>query len=163
MSAAAVDVAAAAEDQPMPPAEPTWAERALLERLTRAIDAGNADRKELLELMRTHEKNAGERHAATLAALGKVDEGIDVVAKAADAEAKKPGLFAQISAFLDTMPVVKSAMANALVGIILAGGGYVVFRLTGTPPTPTPIQVAPVTVTAAPSSASTSATSVEAP
>lgn len=134
----------------MPPPEPTWAERALLERLTKSIDAGNTDRRELIELMRGHEKNAGERHAATLAALGKVDAGIDEVAQAAHEEAKKPGLFTQAAAFLDTMPVVKSAIANALVGIILAGGGYVAFRLTGTPSTPTPVQVAqPITVTAA--------------
>lgn len=103
--------------------------------LQQSVEAGNVDRRKLIALFEAHEKSAQRRHAETLRALRTLDDGIE--------EAVGPG--SSLRGFLRGVaksPIVKQAAATSISMLCTALAAYMVFRLTGTAPTPTPMQVA---------------------
>ena len=94
-------------------------------------------------------------------ALSDVDHGLDVVATAAvqtsaasKAAAKRPGLFAQVTGWLDKNPALKPAVLGTLIQLVglvgVAATAYATFHFAGVPSTPTPVQVAPPAVISTP-------------
>lgn len=146
-------------------------QREVLKLLTRSVDDQAAANRDTARYVLESEKAAVKRDIVTVRLLGEikselgrirealsdVDQGLDVVATAAaqtsasaKAAAKKPGLFAQITSYMDKNPALKSAVLGTLIQLIgmvgVAATAYATFHFTGVPSTPTPVQVAPPAV-----------------
>jgi hypothetical protein len=142
--------------------------REVLALLKRSVDDQAAANRDTARYVLQAEKAAVVRDAKTVQWLGEikgelgkirealsdVDKGLDVVATAtaqtsaaAKAAAKKPGLFAQITGYMDKNPALKSAVLGTLIQLLglvgVAAAAYGTFHLAGVPSTPTPVQVAP--------------------
>lgn len=85
-------------------------------------------------------------------ALSEVDQGLDVVATAtaqnsaaSKAAAKRPGLFSQVTSYMDKNPALKSAVLGTVIQLIglvgVAATAYATFHFVGVPSTPTPVHV----------------------
>lgn len=153
-------------------------EREVIKLLNRAVDDLTAATRDLARYQLASEKAAVSRSAESARLLGEVkadlggvkselgrirdalsdvDHGLDVVATAAvqtsaatKAAAKKPGLFAQITTWLDKNPALKTAVLGTLIQLVglvgVAATAYATFHFAGVPSTPTPVQVAPPAV-----------------
>ena len=136
-------------------------EREVVGLLKRAVDDLTATNRDLARYQLGSERSAAARGAENVRLLGElkaelgkirealsdVDQGLDVVATATTKAAKKPGLFAQITGWMDKNPALKAAVLGTAMQVLAALGAYATFRFSGLAPTPTPVQVAqPVTV-----------------
>lgn len=146
-------------------------EREVVSLLKRAVDDLTTATRDLARYQLASEKAAAARGADSARLLGEVkielgrirealsdvDQGLDVVATAAvqttaaaNAAAKKPGLFAQITGYMDRNPSLKSAVLGTLIQLIgmvgVAATAYATFHFTGVSSTPTPVLVAPPAV-----------------
>ena len=139
--------------------------------LKRAVDDLTTATRDLARYQLASEKAAASRGAESARLLGEVkaelgrirdalsdvDHGLDVVATAAvqtsaasKAAAKKPGLFAQVTTWLDKNPALKTAVLGTLIQLVglvgVAATAYATFHFAGVPSTPTPVQVTPPAV-----------------
>lgn len=151
----------------VPPAEPSWTEREVVTLIKRSLDDSNANQKDMLRYMLAEQKASTARHAdliksfdglkaelvAIRVAVGDVDAGLDGVevaakaaAKAAEAGQSRPGLFAQVTGWLEANPTLKAAVVQTLVlllGLLATGAtAYATFHFGGFATTPTPVEVA---------------------
>ena len=151
-------------------------EREVIALLKRAVDDLTAANRDLARYQLSAERAAAARGVESARLLGEVktelgkirealsdvDQGLDVVATAAaqtsaatKAAAKKPGLFAQITGYMDKNPALKSAVLGTLIQLIgmigVAATAYATFHFAGVPTTPTPMQIQqPLVITPAP-------------
>ena len=151
-------------------------QREILKLLTRSVDDQAAANRDTARYVLESERAAVRRatdNARLLTeiktelgkireALSDVDQGLDVVATAAaqtsaatKAAAKKPGLFTQVTSYMDRNPALKSAVLGTLIQLIgmigVAATAYATFHFAGVPTTPTPMQIQqPLVITPAP-------------